>query len=326
MFILEIVDWFGRMVERIRPPHHPSTMSSDAIASELGRVWAKPYSRRNQRRAALLLDFDGKAEFSGLPSEDVFETIVGFAMKTSLLIGGKSTTLQHSYASMMLYRICIISSSITGVYKQHERVPEATLDYGSIAVLCRTLFDASIMYWYLTETISDDEWAFRLAVLRVHDCAARVRLFKGLDSDEAENQRKNLNLLKQELSNLVLFKARSVEEQGKLLSGQVLYVNGMRSMLKDMNIGKKYFDGLYNYLSAHVHLTPLSYFRARSQSDTADDIVFARGFMQLCLHEASRIVVRVVIREIELSKLEDNFERSSLDKMRRFGATPMGAS
>jgi hypothetical protein len=191
-YFVKILDWIERQIDWIRPLRHPSTMSSDEIASELGRVWAKPYSRRNQRRAALLLDFDGKAEFSGLPSEDIFETVVGFAMRTSLLIGGKPTTVQHSYASMMLYRICIISSSITGIYQQHERAPEATLDYGSIAVLCRTLFDASIMYWYLTEAISDEEWAFRLAVLRVHDTASRVRLFKGLNPDEAESQRNNL--------------------------------------------------------------------------------------------------------------------------------------
>jgi hypothetical protein len=120
-WFVKILDWIERQIDWIRPLRHPSTMSSDEIASELGRVWAKPYSRRNQRRAALLLDFDGKAEFSGLPSEDIFETVVGFAMRTSLLIGGKPTTVQHSYASMMLYRICIISSSITGIYQQHER-------------------------------------------------------------------------------------------------------------------------------------------------------------------------------------------------------------
>jgi hypothetical protein len=247
-------------------------------------------------------------------------------MQASLLIAGTPATVQHSYASMMLYRICIIASTITDVYGQHERSPEATLDYGSIAVLCRTLLDASIMFWYLTESVSDDEWAFRLAVLRVHDSASRVRLFKGLDPDEADKQRKNLIVQKERLSGLALFRARSQEDQNKLLTGQTLYVNGMRSMLKDMNIGKKYFDGFYNYLSAHVHLTPLSYFRARAEMDSVDDIVFARGFMQLCLYEASRIIVRVVIREIDISKLENSFDKALIEKMRRFGATGMGAN
>jgi len=278
---MRIADWIERLKDAIRPPIHPSKMSPEAIAEELGTVWAKPYSRRNQRRAALLLDFDGEGEFRGQPAEDVFEQVLGFAMFVSFMIGGQPTTVQHSYASMMLFRICIIGESIKGIYERHEQSPEATLDYGSIAVLCRTIFDASIMFWYLTEVVSDDEWNFRLAVLKVHDTASRVRLFKGLESDEADNQRQNLVVLKANLSSLALFKARNLEEQQKLLAGQTLYMNGMRALLKSMNIGKQYFDGLYNYLSAHVHLTPLSYFRARQRADDADDIIFARNFMQL---------------------------------------------
>lgn len=298
-------------------------MSQDEIAAELGNVWAKPYSRKNQRRAALLLDFDGDSEFAGEPAEDVFERIVGFAMLISMTIEGKPTTVQHSYASMMLYRICTIGSTITDVYQQHEKSPHATLDYGSIAVLCRTILDASIMYWYLTEIVDDGEWAFRLAVLKVHDSASRVRLFKGLNPDEAEKQRKNLAVLKADLTKIPIFKARCEEEQRKLLSGQTLYVNGMRAMLKNMNIGKQYFDGFYNYLSAHVHLTPLSYFRARPGS--TDDIIFARGFMQLCLYEAARIIVRVGLRETEVSQIEADLDVEQLKIMRRFGASAMGA-
>jgi hypothetical protein len=208
-------------------------------------------------------------------------------------------------------------------YRRHEREPLTTLDYSSIAVLCRTIVDASVMYWYLTEEISDDEWAFRSAVLNVHDSASRVRLFKGIDPEEAEIQRTNLDTQKKALSGLTLFNARPDEEKSKLLSGQTMYVNGMRSLLKNMNVGKVYFDGLYNYLSAHVHLTPLSYFRLREGS--AEEVSFSRGFMQLCLYEASRMTVRVALREIEISKLTDKIEPKLIEQMKEFAAEPMGA-
>jgi hypothetical protein len=48
--------------------------------------------------------------------------------------------------------------------------------------------------------------------------------------------------------------------------------------------------------------------------------------MQLCLFEASRVVVRVALREIELSELEGSIEESVVEKMRRFAANPMGES
>lgn len=101
-----------------------------------------------------------------------------------------------------------------------------------------------------------------------------------------------------------------------------MYVNGMRSSLKDMNIGKVYFDGFYNYLSAHVHLSPLSYFQRR-QGDT-EEASFSRGFMQLCLYEASRMMVRAALREIEVSELANKMDATLLKQMNEFAAEPMG--
>jgi hypothetical protein len=305
-------NWIDHIKAKIIPPRRPSKMSQDEIAAELATLFT----------VSLLTDFDVDSVFAGKPAEDTFEYVIKFAMEVSLLIGGKPTSLPHSYASFMLYRICTVAGSVTEIYRRHEREPLTTLDYSSIAVLCRTIVDASVMYWYLTETVNDDEWAFRLAVLNVHDAASRVRLFKGLNSEEADNQRANLDALKIKLSTLALFTSRSEEEKAKLLSGQTMYVNGMRSLLKDMNIGKIYFDGLYNYLSAHVHLTPLSYFRMR-QGDI-DDVIFARGFMQLCLYEASRMVVRVALREIEISKITAEIDPMLLVEMKGFSAPAMG--
>jgi hypothetical protein len=302
---------------------HPSTMSAEQIAAELDGMFAGPYSQSAQRRIALLTGFDSNLTFGDQCGEDTFENVIGLAMQVSLLIVGQPTDLQHSYASYMLFRICTVGASITELYRRHEREPMTTLDYSSIAVLCRTIFDASIMYRYLTEEVSDEEWILRRAVLGVHDYASRVRLFKAIDPAEAENQRSTLDAEKAKLSELPLFKARSSEEQSKLLSGQIMYVNGMRSLLKSMNVGKVYYDGLYNYLSSHVHLTPLSYFRVRQGS--IQDRAFSWGFMGLCLREASRMAIRVVLREIELSKLTDKLDPAVMQDMTKFAEAPMGS-
>lgn len=136
-------------------------------------------------------------------------------MKVSLLIAGAKTTVQHSYASYMIYRVCVVAASITEIYSRHEREPLTTLDYSSIAVLSRTIFDATIMHRYLSEKVPADEWTFRLAVVNVHDSASRLRLFKGIDpaGTEEETQRVNLEARKKTLSDLMLFKNRSEEQQ-----------------------------------------------------------------------------------------------------------------
>jgi hypothetical protein len=318
--LLAHFDWIKA---KLWPPPHPTTMSTDEIAEELDRLLEAPYSRANQRRAAMLTKYDDEV-FGQLTAEDIFEFVIKSAMRASLLIGGEPSTVAHSYASYMLFRICTVGASITELYRSHEREPLATLDYSSIAVLSRTIIDASVMYWYLTEEVSDDEWKFRQMILSVHDASSRVRLFKGFDPEQADTQRKALERRRKQLSKLDLFKAKTLDEQQMLLSGKTMYVNGMRSLLKPMNVGKVYFDGLYNYLSAHVHLTPLSYFATRN--GTLQEVRHARNFMGLCLHEAARFAVRVVLREIEISKLEKSFDPKWLDQIKRIAAPGIGAA
>jgi hypothetical protein len=122
-------------------------MSDDQIAAEMATLLAAPYSRDNQRRVALLMGFDSDLVFGDRSGEDTFEQVIKFAMQVSLSISGEETTLRHSYASYMLYRICTVAGSVTELYNRHEGEPLTTLDYSSIAVLCRTIIDASAQYF-----------------------------------------------------------------------------------------------------------------------------------------------------------------------------------
>ena len=57
-----------------------------------------------------------------------------------------------------------------------------------------------------------------------------------------------------------VFKAADPDQQKRLLSGQQLYVGGFRSTLKLVDLDEEYFDGMYAYLSAQVHITPSSFY------------------------------------------------------------------
>ena len=115
------------------------------------------------------------------------------------------------------------------------------------------------MYWYLMEDVSEDEWEFRLQVMKIQDAASRVRLFKRMIADAADNQRAALRALRDELASMLLFQKRPEQQQKKMYGGEIIYVNGMRSVVESMNFDQEYFDSVYNYLSAYVHLSPLSY-------------------------------------------------------------------
>src|SRR3979490_1569083 len=104
-------------------------------------------------------------------------------------------TVSHSLASGMLGKICITAMSTQALYRGHEDKRLPFLDHCSIAVLCRAISETSTMYWYLMGEGVLDEWEFRLHVMKIHDAASRVRLFKRMIADAANNQRAALQTL-----------------------------------------------------------------------------------------------------------------------------------
>ncbi|MCP2209466.1 DUF5677 domain-containing protein [Bradyrhizobium diazoefficiens] len=216
--------------------------------------------------------------------------------------------------------------STQALFRDHEAGKLPFMDSTSIAILSRALIEAGIMYWYLTEEVGDEDWAFRLQVMRIHDAAARVRFLKVLAPDEADKEREVLRALRDELKEMQLFRQRPEKERERLRSGEVVYVDGMRSIVKKMGIDQDYYDGLYNYLSAQVHSTPISYFR--DSDDAAQQVLWPRMFSQFSLLNATQMIFRVVLREIGLSDLESEFSAAQLERCKlmlgKKSAVPMG--
>ncbi|MGY8709544.1 DUF5677 domain-containing protein [Bradyrhizobium sp. 18BD] len=291
---------------------------SDPDPTELSRLWALPYSVETETKIARLLAGNENA----LATELNFELATTTLSLISSKIKGNPMSLNRSYSTAILGRMCITAMSTQAIFRQHEAGTLPFMDSTSIAILCRALIEAGIMYWYLTEEGSDEEWAFRLQVMRVHDAAARVRFLKVLIPEEADEARLALSHLRDELKEMPLFKKRQEAERTRLRSGEVVYVNGMRSVVKQIGIDQDYYDGLYNYLSAQAHSTPISYFR--DSDDPAQQVLWPRLFSQYSLLNAMQMMFRIALREIELSKLEDQFDAVSLEQCRQLieGKTP----
>ena len=239
------------------------------------------------------------------------------------LISSKSTghpmTLSHSLASGMIGKICITAMGTQALYRGHEDKRLPFLDHSSIAVLCRAIIEASIMYWYLMEDVSEDEWEFRLQVMKIQDAASRVRLFKRMIADAADNQRAALRALRDELASMLLFQKRPEQQQKKMYGGEIIYVNGMRSVVESMNFDQEYFDSVYNYLSAYVHSSPLSYFRDGDYHDV-NEVFWRRTFTGYALHHAWVMMVRVGVKEMEVSNLESHFDPQLVKQVRQMAA------
>jgi hypothetical protein len=292
-------------------------MSSEpSNENQLAELLALPYSVATQSRIAKLMNKDGDDPTHDFAPEEHFEGIMMLLSLISSRITGLPMTLSHALASGMLGKICVTAMSAQALFRGHEEKRLPFLDHSSIAVLSRAIIESSIMYWYLMEEVSDEEWDFRLQVMKVHDAASRVRLFKRLIADEAQNQRATLKALRDELTTMPLFRQRPMEQQVKLSAGEMIYVNGMRSVVGSMNFDEEYFDSVYNYLSSYVHSSPLSYFRDGDYHDF-EDVFWRRSFTGYALHHAWVMMVRVGLREMEASNLEGQFDPEVVKDLRR---------
>jgi hypothetical protein len=189
-------------------------------AKELAELLALPYSVDTQSKIARLMNKVTDNPTHNFASEQHFERIMMFLSIISSKITGRPMTVSHSLASGMLGKICITAMSTQALYRGHEDKRLPFLDHSSIAVLCRAIIETSIMYWYLMEEVREDEWEFRLHVMKIHDAASRVRLFKRLSTDEANNQRAALQALRDELAAMPLFQQRPEQQQRKMHGGR----------------------------------------------------------------------------------------------------------
>jgi hypothetical protein len=168
--------------------------------------------------------------------------------------------------------------------------------------LCRNLIEASILISYIAEDdVSPDELACRRLVFYVHDCASRVRVFKGLKAKEQYAQQKEtLDMLKKELDKNTFFKTLSDEQRSKAIGGMTFYLGGLRKAAVKAGWNEDEFDAIYAYLSAQPHSTPMSHISmAMNSVDFKTVSLYQMAFAGVALeqgHKALRGAAKQICR------------------------------
>jgi hypothetical protein len=138
-------------------------------------------------------------------------------------------------------------------------------DHSAIMALARMIVETMTMFFYLLEAMTEDEWALRYAVLRLHDTAARIKLMRMSQSkaDYDDLSQGRAELVKKIRLNPA-FARLEPDQQDRLLTGEQIFVGGMRAAAtRAAGWRGATFMALYNYFSAHVHAAPMSFLRMR---------------------------------------------------------------
>lgn len=185
-------------------------------------------------------------------------TIGGLANNVSMLIRGEPTTISRELASMVHGRMCAHARSIGAI------ATSSMFDHSAIMALSRMLMDGLSMYTYLREPVSEAAWALRCNLMHLHDTCARIKLVGAWkDRAEYEDLTKWRASLIEQIRASAVFQGLGEEQQKRLLSGEEIFIGGMRRAEQAAGWSEETFISIYNYFSAHIHAAPMSYWRMR---------------------------------------------------------------
>jgi|GEM_PF-5819313 len=187
---------------------------------------------------------------------EAFKHVLGRAQKISYTMHGTRTDTMGSWASGILFRICVQGDSIKNILRYNDY-----LDHFSIAVVVRSIIEAALMLFYVSETgLSEEQRKLRRDVLFLSDCHTRLRMFKALgDNDEAEKGRTIADELKERISSNPEFAKLQKDERTKIMRGLSAYVGGVRGVIRTAGLSTEWYDSIYVPLSSFTHSTTYSF-------------------------------------------------------------------
>jgi hypothetical protein len=209
---------------------------------------------------------------------------------------GDMPTVMSSY---VFTRLCVGAETLRYLLERTiGNSSDLTLDHYSISVLARNVVEGALMFFYLSEDgVTDDEWALRGRVLDLHDAVLKLRLFKSINATaEYEAFKQDTDWLRGQMRQLPAFQKLELQRQEKLLSGQELYVGGLRSTLRLAGFTSEYFDGMYAYLSQHVHISSSSFYRTDNRLRFASPSSYQFYFSAYAVAHARMFLVRAAVR------------------------------
>ena len=221
-------------------------------------------------------------------------TLGGLSNNVSLLIRGESTTRSGELASMVHASMCAHARSVGAI------ATSSMFDHSAILALSRMLVDGLTMYAYLRESVEDAVWTLRYKVMELHDVTARIKLVRAwqerVEYDDLRNMRESLV---GQIKASVVFQGLGEERKKRLLTGEEMFVEGMRKAARVAGWSEEKFISIYNYFSAHIHSAPMSYWRMRQHRvDYLEPGPMQFGSAAMAIEVAVACLRRVTVRQL----------------------------
>jgi hypothetical protein len=136
------------------------------------------------------------------------------------------------------------------------------LDGSAILTLARMHIDAMVMFDYLHERVTEDEWTFRHYLLRLHFGTSNVKFLRAsspvnqvdLDKIKADNA-----ALREKIRNHAKFNTLDEKKKKDVLTGEAVFEDGSRAVAARSGWDKDEYTAIYAHYSSHTHVLPMSF-------------------------------------------------------------------
>lgn len=194
-----------------------------------------------------------------------FDSILCEAIAVSQAQAGRYTDLNIGYGSRVFARICSHGSALIRAAPLTRWVNSESenWDFNCVAGHARAILEGSILFNNLMKkTESEDELKARINILHLNDCTRRIELMRDI---EAMDQVSGLEEQREELQNRLqqnkYFQSLPTSTKTRCLNGKNLTIENRDEGLAELGFTKGNFDGIFDLLSQHTHILPLSFYR-----------------------------------------------------------------
>lgn len=197
---------------------------------------------------------------------EAFDAALCEALAVGQASSGRYATPHHGYATHIFTCLCTQAVSMIRAAPRSRWVT-AEFEHWSfncVAGQFRAIMEGEILFTYIIETpTSPEQWSAKLNVMHLNDCTRRIKLFKNIlgQEESVAGFETAAEELRDRLRSNAYFTALPANTQKRCLSGEFLMISSRDEMLESMGKDRSAFNVMFDLLSQHTHILPLSFYR-----------------------------------------------------------------
>lgn len=194
-----------------------------------------------------------------------FDSILCEAIAISQAQAGRYTDLNIGYGSRVFAKICSHGTAMIRASPLSRWVNSESenWDFNCVAGHARAILEGCLLFNnMMKKPESEDELKARINILHLNDCTRRIELMRDIGGTKEIPGLEEQQLdLQNRLQQNNYFRSLPSSTKTRCLKGKNITIETRDEGIEELGFSKGEFDGIFDLLSQHTHILPLSFYR-----------------------------------------------------------------